>query len=107
MIWTLIFLSHAAQIILLTQVIFLRADFADLVVEKPSVAQALTYSDWLLDQANKTIQGNNWIQTATRSYSKIMAKPQACFDTEFYIMVGDSICMLITSGWQCLALQQE
>ena len=72
------------------QVVFIRAEFSDLVLEKPTIAQASLYADWTharLSDSNRTVQSNSWISSATRLYSTIMARPVSCFDSEFYIMV--------------------
>lgn len=71
--------------------VFIRADFTDLVLEQPTAAQATLYSEWTSASKatrNTTVLGNKWLLNAARGYPAVMARPQSCFDSEFYIMVG-------------------
>ena len=78
----------------------MRAEFPDLVLEKPTVAQAALYADWMsvdVAKGNGSIQGNSWLTSAAGSHPTIMSKPRSCFDAEFYIMVSPSDSTPVTT----------
>ncbi len=75
------------------QVIFIKAEFTDLVLEKPAVAQASLYADWEAEKISageRNVQSNGWMSAAAKTHATVMSRPASCFDSEFYIMVSNS-----------------
>ena len=90
------------------QVMFLRMDFAGLVAELPAMQQAHLYSEWMdadRQPRRRQVNGNAWLQKAAKLREAVMAKPRACFDAEFYIMVRSSFAEgkpeKAMTRWQC------
>ena len=73
------------------QVMFLPTAFAQLVVEIPAVTQGVQYAEWgdaaLKNPKRRDLGGNAWLGKATRAAKEVMSRPEACFDSEFYVMV--------------------